>query len=197
MKAFLEGENLYFREIQEADIAKVLSWQNDKEVTKYLYRGTFPGNLEKAKEEFHRNAKSEVDVELAIASKTNDKLIGVVGLHGIDWISRVSEFRILIGEKDHWGKGLGTEATTLMCCYGFEVLNLHKIILGLNAENERALRSYQSVGFVKEGEFREEFYRAGRYFNLIRMGLLRTEYREKLKAWKVYPKIKAQYPTLP
>ena len=54
-------------------------------------------------------------------------------------------------------------------------MNLHKIRLDVYASNEAAVRTYENVGFHREGVLREEAFRAGRYIDVIRMGLLRGE----------------------
>jgi RimJ/RimL family protein N-acetyltransferase len=65
---------------------------------------------------------------------------------------RTAEVRIFItGEKDCWGKGYGTEAMRLLLDYAFNLLNLHSVMLGAFAFNQRALRFVQEPGFRKSG----------------------------------------------
>jgi [ribosomal protein S5]-alanine N-acetyltransferase len=195
MTPFLEGENIFLREVFEADVkGPMLYWTNDKEVTRYLYRGAQPASLERALADFHKSQTSETDIELAIVVKNSEKLIGVTGLHGIDLTSRLAEFRILLGEKSEWGKGYGTEVVELISAYGFEVLNLHKVYLGVNAHNTRALKSYLNTGFKQEGVLRDEFLRSGKYVDVVRMGILYDEYREIKSNWITFKKIQQQYP---
>ena len=47
----------------------------------------------------------------------------------IDAKDRVGKLGIVIGEKQYWGKGYGTESLELMLEYGFNTLNLQRIEL--------------------------------------------------------------------
>ena len=86
----------------------------------------------------------------------------------------------LIGEPRVWDKGFGTEATALTVSYGFEVVNLESIQLGVNADNSRAVRAYEKVGFVHEGCRRKFIYRNRRYDDLVVMSIIREEYESRV-----------------
>jgi RimJ/RimL family protein N-acetyltransferase len=64
-------------------------------------------------------------------------------------------FRIVIGEKDAWGRGYGTEATRLVLEEAFEVLGFSEVRLEVFGHNERALKAYERVGFQVTGEHTE------------------------------------------
>ena len=83
----------------------------------------------------------------------------------------------MIGEKDFWGRGYGTEALKLVVNYAFNRLNLHKIYAGINSSNKASIRAYQKVGFKVEGRKREERYIDGRYHDTMIMGLISNEYQ--------------------
>ncbi len=74
-------------------------------------------------------------------------LIGNGGFVDIDHERKVATFRITIGNTQHLGKGLGTEATHLLLSYGFDVLGCTRILLKVLRTNERALRMYRRIGF--------------------------------------------------
>jgi RimJ/RimL family protein N-acetyltransferase len=64
----------------------------------------------------------------------------------------------------------------LIVQYGFLELNLRRISLGLHAYNERALKSYEKVGFKLEGRMRGEGWRDGVHYDSLWMGILREEW---------------------
>jgi RimJ/RimL family protein N-acetyltransferase len=134
------------------------------------------------------------EIELAVVAMEGDLHVGVVGLHNINPITHAAEFRVLIGDKSYWGQGYGTEATRLMLAYGFDLLNLHKIFLGVNSAHGAAVRAYEKAGFVREGELRDEIFRNGRYYNAIRMSILEAEYREVKDNWDIAHEIRRQLP---
>src|SRR5215212_9284331 len=61
-------------------------------------------------------------------------------------------FRIVIGEKEDWGKGYGTEATRLVAEEAFANMGLNEIRLEVFNHNQRAIAAYSKVGFEVSGE---------------------------------------------
>jgi len=172
---FLIGTTIYLRPLEREDAKTLLPWINDPEVTDTLliYR---PVNL-KAEEAFIDNAyASEHDLVLGIVRQEGDCLLGVTGLHRMDFKNRHASFGIFIGEKSEWNKGFGTEATRLMVCHAFETLNLNRVYLSVYETNPRGIRAYEKVGFKREGVLRQDRYHRGRYWDLIIMALLRAEW---------------------
>jgi RimJ/RimL family protein N-acetyltransferase len=172
---FLIGSRIYLRPIEREDVPLVTAWINRPEVTRTL-RMTRPMNRRQEEEWGERLGRSENDLSLLIAVKETDRPIGATSFHHIDSRNRHAEFGIMIGEPDEWGKGYGTEATALMVRHAFETLNLNRIWLHVYEYNSRGLRSYEKLGFKKEGVLRQENFREGRYWDTIVMGLLRQEW---------------------
>ena len=61
-----------------------------------------------------------------------------------------------------------------LCRFGFDELRLAKIRLDVY-EGNAAIRTYERVGFQREGILRGEIFRRGRRHDVIRMGLLANE----------------------
>src|SRR5262249_47639304 len=112
-----------------------------------------------------------------IAVRATDALVGVTGLHQTDLRNRHASFGIVIGEKEAWGRGYGTEATALLVRHAFETLNLNRVWLHVFEDNERGIRAYEKVGFQKEGRLRQDTFREGRYWDTFVMGILREEWQ--------------------
>ncbi|MBI3302544.1 MAG: GNAT family N-acetyltransferase, partial [Deltaproteobacteria bacterium] len=126
---FLIGTKVYLRPLEREDAPLFVPWVNDAEVTRTLEHFYRPINLQAEVDFIERIYKSEHDVVCGIAVKETDALIGVTGLHQMDFKSRRTSFGIFIGEKSEWGKGYGTEATALITGYAFEILNLNRVWL--------------------------------------------------------------------
>ena len=56
---------------------------------------------------------------------------------------------IIIGERDCWGKGLATEAISLVTEYAFEFLNLNRVGAGCYEGNTASLKTFEKAGFKK------------------------------------------------
>ena len=181
---FLKGRLFYLRPVRRTDYDAVMTrWLSDRTVTRFLSRGTFPQTTEQLSRQYDQLITSSSDIEFTIALTENDAAIGVVGLHSMSWIARHAELRILIGERQSWRQGIGTEACQLICSYGFEVLNFQKVWLGVSAGNLAALTAYRLSGFQEEGRLRNELFRNGRYYDVVRMSMLEAEYRTHSPNW--------------
>lgn len=178
--SFIVGKKVYLRGLEKKDLSgDYFQWTNDAEVTYFMFSGATPNYLENLEEEYDRVRKSNNEIVLLVVDKKTDKPIGCTGLYMINWISRSAEYRIIVGEKDFWDKSYGAEIGDLMLQYAFDKLNLNKIWLGVNAENIRAVKSYEKTGFVREGVLRKEIYRNSKYYDAVRMSILREEYCKK------------------
>ena len=103
------------------------------------------------------------------------ELIGQISLFGVTK-NRCGTLGVVIG-REHWGDGLGTEAVRLMVGYGFAEMALHRVELAVYAYNERALRSYTSVGFREEGRRKENAFHGGRWHDELVMAILEDDWR--------------------
>jgi hypothetical protein len=86
----------------------------------------------------------------------------------------------VIGEKDLWNRGYGTEATRLVVAEAFETHDLTEVRLEVFRHNPRAIRAYQRVGFVITGEHVEWVGRSRRELNVIEMKLRRLDWEATL-----------------
>jgi [ribosomal protein S5]-alanine N-acetyltransferase len=173
---FLTGRQVYLRGLTRADLPAMVEWINDSDVTRLLFTGDRPAHLDLLEEQFAQDQRSARDIPFAVCTKAEDMFVGTTGLYVINWIMRSAEFRVFLGAKQYWNRGIGTECTRLMAVYGFEKLNLNRVYLGVNAENQGAARAYEKAGFVREGVLRQEQYRNFRYYDVVRMSMLRSEY---------------------
>jgi RimJ/RimL family protein N-acetyltransferase len=179
MKApFMVGPIIYVRGLDRNDLRQMVAWVNDHEVTKLLFTGHRPANIELLEKQWEHDQDSQNEVVFAVCTKKDDVFVGTTGLYTINWIMRTSEFRVFLGNKAYWNRGIGTECTKLMVVYGFEKLNLNRIWLGVNSDNVGGVRAYEKAGLVREGTFRQEQYRNFRYYDVVRMSILRSEYEQ-------------------
>jgi RimJ/RimL family protein N-acetyltransferase len=173
------GEWVRLRPIERADLPRFVAWFGDPEVRQHLalYR---PMGLEEEERWFEKNLEAGDTQAWAIdARETHESTwvhIGSCGFHHIDWRNRSGEIGIVIGVRAEWGRGRGTEAVRALVSWGFRTLGLHRIYLKVFADNARAIRCYEKVGFRLEGRMREDSLHEGRYRDTLLMGILRAEF---------------------
>ena len=105
--------------------------------------------------------------------------IGQVNYNKIDQHNKKVELDVIIGPKEYLGKGYGTDALKTLITYLFDNFNINKIWIEARANNPRAIRAYQKIGFQQEGLLREENFFEGKFVNCIRFGLLKQNLKHK------------------
>ncbi|RMZ08315.1 hypothetical protein D0860_04728 [Hortaea werneckii] len=85
--------------------------------------------------------------------------------------------------RAHQNHGYGGEAIRWVLEWGFRFGNLHRIQLGAFEWNPGAIRGifrlYERLGFVLESRKREHLWFDGRYWDLIELGMLEHEWRQR------------------
>lgn len=108
--------------------------------------------MEKEEEDWLQGLNNNIhNVSLGIVRKKDGKLIGTIGVHSINWQQRTATTGTLIGEKDCWGKGYGTEAKMLLLDFAFNALDLYALFSRVNSTNLRSLAYAKKSGYEEVG----------------------------------------------
>jgi RimJ/RimL family protein N-acetyltransferase len=113
-------------------------------------------------------------LSVAIERLGEPEPIGLCDLMKIHAPTRSAMLGIWIA-RPWWGEGYGTDAVRTLCRFGFDHMNLHRIALEVNADNQKAIRAYEKVGFRHEGRLREAGFVHGARMDALVMGLLEGE----------------------
>lgn len=173
----LIGERIYLSPRSTEDAELFAEWLNDFETTDYIGRSHQLMTLEAEKEYLEKH--NNLEATFSIIDMKKNKLIGVVGIEGIDYIKRKGTLGIFIGDKNYRGEGYGTEAIRLILDYGFNYLNLNNIKLNVMEFNERAIACYKKCGFKEYGRRRQSEFLNGKYYDIIEMDILAEEFNEE------------------
>lgn len=172
----LQGERIYFAAMTTDDIHFYAKWFSNVELQKFTtYNPVFPQTIAQTERRF-KQAREQKRYTFTLRLRTDDTPIGNFTLKDHDWRNRSAVVGISIGESEHWGQGYGTEAMQIGLRYGFWELNLHRIELEVLRTNERAIHSYEKVGFQREAIRRQALFRGGAYQDFVVMGILRKEW---------------------
>ncbi len=173
----IEGKLVNLRAVEMGDVDHYCQWLNDREVTRHL---NMRYQMSRAAEEAwlrERTAKPLSFDNVNFAIETKDGVhIGSVGFHDVSPEDRKARLGIMIGEKDYWSKGYGTDAMLTLLRFAFEEMNLYRVDLTVDEDNERAIACYRKCGFVEEARLRQERYLRGAYRDQLVMGILRDEF---------------------
>jgi RimJ/RimL family protein N-acetyltransferase len=162
--------------MEPADAEAHHRWNSDAEVMRW-FSHSYPRSRASFVDGYADRAKNSYErLVLGIETVADGRLIGLVALTGAEPETGGAELDLYLGEKDSWGHGYATEATRLMCRYGFDRMRLHRIQLWVADENASAIRVYEKVGFVEEGRARDTLRGdGGRWHAMVLMSLLEHE----------------------
>ena len=128
-----------------------VSWLNDPEVVRYSEQRHFQHTLETCSHYFHK-IKSENNLFFGITLRNkSEEHIGNITV-SINKPNLVSDISILIGAKNYWGNGYGTEAWKAVMDHLMREKNMRKITAGTMSENRAMLRIFKRTGMEIEGE---------------------------------------------
>lgn len=163
---------LRLRALEREDLRFVHSLDNDASVMRYWFEEPFE-TFDELSGLYDAHVHDQTERRFVVEDA--GERLGLVELVEIDLVHRRAEIQIIIIPK-HQGKGLASAAMRLALDYGFKVLNLHKIFLHVDTDNERAIHIYAKLGFQEEGRLVDEFFSNGQYRAALRMYLLQADY---------------------
>lgn len=178
----IKGDKVYLTPLDSANAEQARAWINDPEVNTWLLSGQVPVSREGelafyAADEALRAAGTAYRFEIHVAE--DGRYIGNCGLEQIDRLHRHAEVGICIGSLPDQNRGFGRDAIVTLLRFGFDTLGLHRIAILANAENERAVHLYASVGFTEVGREREVVYMRGKFRDHVMLDMLDREFRER------------------
>lgn len=166
----LESERLLFRSHEAGDLDAFCAMEADAEVRRYV--GGAPRTKEAAEQRFRERAMCPVDGRLAMWAsvlKADDRYVGRCGLYphleGGEEVAGEGVLGFYLA-REFWGRGLATEAGRAFVNFGFDELNLTRIVTSVQVENAASIRVLEKLGFgLKEIERgSRSFY----HFELVR-----------------------------
>jgi RimJ/RimL family protein N-acetyltransferase len=175
----LEGRLVRLRPLEPSDADNYYRWMNDNEVKQYLGMRYFIPRA--AEEEWLRPRTNQQlsynNLQFAVETLDDGRHIGSIGLHETHAEDRKAIVGIAIGDKTVWDQGYGTDAMITLLRFGFDEMNLHRVMLHVDERNLRAQASYKKCGFVEEGRLRDDRFAVGRYWATVVMSILEDEFR--------------------
>ena len=175
----LKGKKTLLRSISRDDLERLWQFNNDVEVE--LAGGgdpPIPQSLSRLYAEYdHESSKGGRDGSKFVI-EAEGKCIGQCALFNFNETSQTCELGITIGDKAYWGHGYGRDALQCLLDYAFRLRNIRRVHLSVNGNNQRAIRAYQSCGFIEEGRLRAHVWNDGKFVDLVLMGLFQEEWNE-------------------
>jgi RimJ/RimL family protein N-acetyltransferase len=178
-RPLIRTERVWLRPLEERDLPAYVRAVNDVDVGGIAGWAT-PLSLAQATTWLQRTMEGwgRDSYYFAVCELGDDRFIGTIGLKELCLAHGNAELAIFM-DRDHIGGGWGTDAQRALLSFAFRSLGLERVYLTTAAEdNERAIRSYQKVGFQVEGRMRSAYRGFLGLHDALLMSILRSEWQE-------------------
>jgi len=182
----IQGKKVLLRAVEEGDLELLHKWSNDPYTQDIMGGIHFPSSMDYHKKWFCNLQNDPLNQRFAIEAP-DVGLIGLTSMIKIDWRNNHAWHGVMLGDKDIRGKGYGYD--NLMTCmrYAFDEMHLERLDGSIIEYNTIAYHLYcEKLGWVAEGRRRNYFFRRGRYWDEIVVGITKDDYYqlvEKTKYW--------------
>ncbi len=163
----IETERLLLRMYRAEELEAVYHLITDKDVTRF-----FPDYYKVEKNDVLMSLPRRIERwrkygfgQLGVFDKVTEKLIGYCGLQHLDNTEEVEVYYGL--HKKFWNKGLATEAAKAMLRFGFEKVELPRIVAATHPENNESQKVLIKLG-MKQGLNARFYDLEATYFFVLR-----------------------------
>ncbi|KEJ04319.1 GNAT family acetyltransferase [Clostridium botulinum A2B7 92] len=154
----MEDNNVGLRqEVFKSDAAIIANWLEDTEITQYLNEKQ---NVSKSIKDIMYRVNMPILTHLFnqngsffIVTTSKKEPVGFLRLVPKN---NVTEMVIVIGDKDKWGKGLGTNAILEGLKHAFFQWRADEVVAKINFKNQRSRRVFRKIGFIEDKELAKE-----------------------------------------
>jgi RimJ/RimL family protein N-acetyltransferase len=176
----LRGRRVYLRPAERTDIPLFVRWLSDERTSRHLaLRSPISLAMEERWFDDLLEHHGRDRWHFVICLLADDRPVGSLDLHELDLTNGGAGLGIQVGDATDRGRGYGGDAIDALVDFGFERLRLERIWLDVFDENAAARRLYERLGFVHEATFRNGVFRGGRYEDVHRLAILRSEWAER------------------
>lgn len=176
----LRTDRLILRQVTKDDASSLLKYLSDTDVMKYVGLEPFK-SIDDVLDEiswYQSIFEKRTGIRWGITLKDQDVVIGSCG-----FLNLVSQhYRSEIGielSREHWGKGIASEAFEAVIRYGFEQFNLQRIEALIEPPNIPSQKLAERQGFIREGLLRSYEFTCGKFDDLYMYSLLKRDFNIK------------------
>ena len=177
----LTGEGYCLKPFSEALVTdRYVTWLNDPEITQFL-EVRFERQTRDMALQFVRSFAGPVEKYMwGVFPLDGPDMVGTATLHSINRIHGFGEIGLLIGEKEHWGRGASLDVISVIADYAFGELELRRLTAGTYARHWGMNLMYRKLGFTLEGTLRQAYVLTpGTYVDGYRWAILAEEWRAR------------------
>ena len=172
----IKGKLVTIRAIEEDDLPVLHKWGNDPDIWYMLGGWHFPSSFDSLQAWFAGVKNDKLNQRFVIEAE--GKVIGTANLVSINWKDKNAEHGMLIGDTANRGKGYAQDCIMSIMRYAFEELGLNRLDTTIIEYNTPSLKVYiDKCGWVKEGQQRKWYFRKGKYWDRVVVGVTHEDYK--------------------
>ncbi len=169
-------DKLKLRLLTENDLKMVMEWRMMPEVTKYMY--TDPQlDMNQQMDWFSKITLDDTCIHWII--EYDGKPIGLYCIADIDRVNKHCDWAYYIADVSYRGKHIGRNVECGMYDYMFDALKMHKAYVDVFTWNDFVVGLHLKYGSTIEGTFKDHIYKNGKYYDIVRLGLIADDWRYK------------------
>lgn len=182
----IRGKSVVIRAIEETDLPKLHAWSNDPDLWGMLGGWHFPTSMASTYKWFEQLQRDALNQRFAITTEALG-LVGSANLVDIDWKNNNAFHGMMLGDPAVRGQGIGLDTIMAMMRYAFEELHLERLDGSMIEYNEASLAVYcGKCNWQIEGRQRNWYFRGGRYWDRIVVGVTRQDYIDLIARTKYW-----------
>jgi len=160
----LQGSAFCLREWRTGDEESLVKYANNPRVSANLFDSfPYPYTMDDARQWI--NSQHGIEKPTFLTIEMNGEVIGGIGISiKADVYRRGANIGYWLGEP-FWGKGITTEALSLMVDYAFQNFDLVRLQAGVYHTNLASMRVLEKAGFVKEVVLRKAIFKRGEFLD--------------------------------
>lgn len=180
----IKGRNVTLRAIEQSDLALMQAWSNDPDIQNNLGSWHFPASWRDI-ERWMSSFRNDANDQRFIIETADHGAVGMANLVDINWKDRNAFHGMLLGSQGR-GRGYGFDTVMTTMRYAFEELALERLDGSIIEHNEASYKLYVGrCGWTEEGRKKNAYFRRGRYWEKIIVGVTRKDYLKLCETPKV------------
>lgn len=167
----LEGKSISFKRLSKNDAQDIHIYASDQDVSRFI-GWNLMDTLAETRELVETMIKREsagTHLYASVVIKETKEIIGTVMIFNFDKQANQAEIGYVFN-KDHWGKGYGTECVALASDFAFKSLKLHKLHASVTDANIGSACILQKNGYELEGRLKDNYFVEDKYYDGLIFG---------------------------
>lgn len=170
------SNKVILRERTLAEAWNDYTWDTDPELAQLDAAPVIKTTFSQYLSDYASELRHSVPTSRRFAMDTlNGQHIGNCSYYNISETRGEAELGIMIGNRDYWNKGYGTDVVTALVNHIFSETQINRIYLKTLQSNDRAQKCFQKCGFTRYGNLNKDGY------SFVLMKIQRDEWNSRLK----------------